>query len=478
MLSVPQISAVPPPSNYGTGAHGTLNGGMQNTMTGTVIRPGMEVVYSDNGGVQGEIMMGGMQDDTQQLMIQGEDDMALIQQQQVQTNQQVEHIPLAKTRVLYLGSAVPIETANGLEAVQLPLRERYSANGRNTVEGIDTWLSVFSSGLVMQYVGDKESVTWWPISSLHVCAAVKAVTQPGANGEPVAKFVALDSDAGKRSQHPPMFAAIMRRTKGIKILECHAFICKSDQAAMALVQSCTHAFEHKELWTNDQPPEDLLFLNSSGLVRNYNIGGEGQTRGMPPPGPRGPMLPPPPGGMPPPGPMMPPPQAMLGPPVPFMPMPPPGAMMPLPPPPAGYFADWDDYGGRPVQTFPPPPPMPYETRRPTRPPERRPPPPPRDDYYDDDEGSVYSEYYYERRPRDPPADYRDDPYAYDRQVTKYREPPRDDYYRDDYRDSFAPPRRDDYRDSYDPKPSRDQYDRFDREDDLVLYAPRYKRDFY
>lgn len=34
------------------------------------------------------------------------------------------HIPLAKCRVLYLGSAVPLETTNGIESVQQPLRER------------------------------------------------------------------------------------------------------------------------------------------------------------------------------------------------------------------------------------------------------------------------------------------------------------------------------------------------------------------
>ena len=39
----------------------------------------------------------------------------------------------------------------------------------------------------------------------------------GANGERVPRFVALDSDAAKGSSHPPMFAAIMRRTKGVKV---------------------------------------------------------------------------------------------------------------------------------------------------------------------------------------------------------------------------------------------------------------------
>ncbi len=44
----------------------------------------------------------------------------------------------------------------------------------------------------------------------------------------------------------------------LQVLECHAFICKSEQAAMALVHSCTHAYEHKEGWTDDAPPVDAI----------------------------------------------------------------------------------------------------------------------------------------------------------------------------------------------------------------------------
>lgn len=34
----------------------------------------------------------------------------------------------------------------------------------------------------------------------------------------------------------------MRRTTGIKVLECHAFICKREVAANALVRCCFHAY--------------------------------------------------------------------------------------------------------------------------------------------------------------------------------------------------------------------------------------------
>ncbi len=39
----------------------------------------------------------------------------------------------------------------------------------------------------------------------------------GSNGERVPRFVALDSRQAEQSGHPPMFASIMRRTKGVKV---------------------------------------------------------------------------------------------------------------------------------------------------------------------------------------------------------------------------------------------------------------------
>ena len=41
-----------------------------------------------------------------------------------------------------------------------------------------------------------------------------------------------------------------------QVLECHAFICKSEKAAMAMVHAATHAYEHKEGWADDAPPTD------------------------------------------------------------------------------------------------------------------------------------------------------------------------------------------------------------------------------
>lgn len=114
----------------------------------------------------------------------------------------------------------------------------------------------------MQYSADPSSTTWFPIQTLHVCAAVKAVKGNGS-----VRFVSLDTAAAQSSSSPPMFACIMRRTKGVKVLECHVFICKSNQAAMALVQSCTHAFEHKEGHLDTMPTTGARIFNDTGSVK-------------------------------------------------------------------------------------------------------------------------------------------------------------------------------------------------------------------
>ena len=84
---------------------------------------------------------------------------------------------------------------------------------------------------------------FFPIEALHYCAAVRYVLVPGSDQErPGAavqqRFLPLDSPFARNPNmnHPPLFAAILRRTSGIKVLECHVFICKRETAANALVR--------------------------------------------------------------------------------------------------------------------------------------------------------------------------------------------------------------------------------------------------
>lgn len=155
--------------------------------------------------------------------------------------------PICRCRVLYLGSAVPRQSKDGLQGIQEPLKSLYPAEGALGAKGIDSWLSVWSNGILLENVDEnlKQVTRFFPIESLHYCAAVRQVLIPErGNSNPEPKFLPLDSPFARtpRAHHPPIFAAILRRTTGIKVLECHTFICKREAAANALVRCCFHAY--------------------------------------------------------------------------------------------------------------------------------------------------------------------------------------------------------------------------------------------
>ncbi|XP_055382883.1 uncharacterized protein LOC129613027 [Condylostylus longicornis] len=159
-----------------------------------------------------------------------------------------ESTPICRCRVLYLGSAVPRQSKDGLQGIQEPLRSLYPSEGAIGAKGIDSWLSVWSNGILLENVDEnlKQVTRFFPIESLHYCAAVRQVLIPerGSSSPPEPKFLPLDSPFARmpKAQHPPIFAAILRRTTGIKVLECHVFICKREAAANALVRCCFHAY--------------------------------------------------------------------------------------------------------------------------------------------------------------------------------------------------------------------------------------------
>merc|ERR1719509_297648 len=154
--------------------------------------------------------------------------------------------PICRCRVLYLGSLVPHVTKDGLQGIQEPLKELYPEDGALGAKGIDSWLSVWSNGFLLENVDEnrKKVSRFFPIDSLHYCAAVRYVQVPGTSGEKVQRFLPLDSPFARNPNinHPPLFAAILRRTTGIKVLECHVFICKRETAANALVRCSFHAY--------------------------------------------------------------------------------------------------------------------------------------------------------------------------------------------------------------------------------------------
>lgn len=158
---------------------------------------------------------------------------------------------------------MPHVTKDGLQGIQEPLKELYPEDGALGAKGIDSWLSVWSNGFLLENMDEnrKKVSRFFPIESLHYCAAVRYVLVPGSSGagggsnnntlnrssgansssndkSAQPRFLPLDSPFARNPNinHPPLFAAILRRTTGIKVLECHVFICKRETAANALVR--------------------------------------------------------------------------------------------------------------------------------------------------------------------------------------------------------------------------------------------------
>lgn len=142
-------------------------------------------------------------------------------------------------RVLYIGSAPPIETLKGTEALQRPLRERYPVD-MDDVRGIDAMLAVLPDALQLTYT-ESGQVVQFPLSNLTICAAMRAVNVvDGATGEKNRSFVPVNTIESDSSQ-PTIFSAIIRRSQGRQIAECHMFICDSTRDALHLVNTTATA---------------------------------------------------------------------------------------------------------------------------------------------------------------------------------------------------------------------------------------------
>ena len=142
---------------------------------------------------------------------------------------------LYQCKVLYIGSAVPIQTARGVEAMQRPLFERYPGD-LSEVEGIDANLAVLPDCIQMTYTSTGQIVQF-PLRNLNICAAVRCITAlNGATGEKTKQFVPVNV-VSSDSKHPAVFSVVVRRSQGRQILECHAFICNSNRDALHLVNA-------------------------------------------------------------------------------------------------------------------------------------------------------------------------------------------------------------------------------------------------
>ena len=184
-------------------------------------------------------------------------------------SKKVQHQALAKCGIMYLGraSADGTNTEPGTDFLQVPLRERYSDHARTS--GISGSLTVFSSGVYVQQTEEPVTVTWFPMKSLFMCAALRYVDR-AVDGEVGDRFIALDDPRATGSKHPPIFALAIRRQDNKDVVDCHVFLTKNIMAAMALVHSCTHAFQNKEGWTDAMPPAKLIEQELEKVKTKHN----------------------------------------------------------------------------------------------------------------------------------------------------------------------------------------------------------------
>ncbi|KAJ3618930.1 hypothetical protein MTP99_005728 [Tenebrio molitor] len=98
-------------------------------------------------------------------------------------SEMTESTPICRCRVLYLGSSVPQQTKDGLQGIQEPLQELYPDQGATGARGIDSWLSVWSNGILLENVDEnhKKITRFFPIESLHYCAAVRCLLPPSSS---------------------------------------------------------------------------------------------------------------------------------------------------------------------------------------------------------------------------------------------------------------------------------------------------------
>ncbi|KAK3744742.1 hypothetical protein RRG08_017683 [Elysia crispata] len=177
--------------------------------------------------------------------------------------------PPMSHEVLYIGSAVPLETSRGLEAVQQPLRARYPVDNDETIQGVLSTVIIVPEGIQLRFQGENSPPILFPFYALFFYDAVRCVKIADPTTNVVTpRFVRLDShQAGAaNSSKPAIFTAITRRTKGRQVLECHGFVTNTPKDAQDLAQ-----------WTHDMYQRS----KSSGFAGSPSGGGNYSTMSGP-----------------------------------------------------------------------------------------------------------------------------------------------------------------------------------------------------
>jgi hypothetical protein len=110
--------------------------------------------------------------------------------------------------------------------------------------GIDAILSVYDNGIQLTFTRQPHVVIFFPIASLIYCSGVRFSTIADEQTSHIDwRFMPIDDMMQTiESKHPPLFCAVIHRTQIMSGNECHCFITKSTDAALALVRSITEIY--------------------------------------------------------------------------------------------------------------------------------------------------------------------------------------------------------------------------------------------
>ncbi|XP_069135030.1 uncharacterized protein [Argopecten irradians] len=164
--------------------------------------------------------------------------------------------------VEYLGcSTLSKATTSGLGSIQKPLREKYiefrKASSKNKRASQEAVLRVNRDGLTVLFPGappGQANQMFYDFQSINVFEAVRFMYRKGADKKMAAAFVPIEQNRNLNNgaenlfshldkknhnllkmDHPAMIACVMRRTTGVRALECHCFIAEHDGQAMRIV---------------------------------------------------------------------------------------------------------------------------------------------------------------------------------------------------------------------------------------------------
>jgi hypothetical protein len=107
------------------------------------------------------------------------------------------------------------------------------------------------------------------MSSLIYCASLRfSIVENDQTSSIDWRFVTLDSTLNNQSKHPPLFCAVVQRTQILSGDECHCFITKSDDAALALVRTISDVYA--KLSSNIKPLKSPIFYQVNILCIEFS----------------------------------------------------------------------------------------------------------------------------------------------------------------------------------------------------------------